>query len=180
MEENAPTESLFQILKRWLLGKPAEQPVGTFTPRAQQNLKLASQAARDRNHPEVLVDHVFLGILILNRSVAVDVLRRLGCKLATLREVTETTLDSLPKLPASKTPVYAKETKLLLTEAFREAMQMNHTSIGSEHLLLGVLTQKDSPCCKMLEALDLNLQLVRNAVLHELDPNIAPDSPGRL
>lgn len=180
MDKNAPTESLFQTLKRWFFGEAAEQAVGSFTPRAQQNLALANQAARNRNHPEVLVDHVFLGILILNRSVAVDVLRRLGCKLATLRNVAEATLDSLPKSPASKTPVYAKETKLLLTEAFREAMQMNHTSIGSEHLLLGVLTQKDSPSCKMLEALDLNLQLVRNAVLRELDPNIEPDSPGRL
>jgi len=178
MNGNEPPLSLLQTLRRWFSGETSGEVSENFSPRAQQILSLARKAAIERGHPYVQPDHIFLSILLLNRGVAAAVLRRLGCRLTVLQTEVEAYLERRPKAPCPAPPSYSRQAKALLAAAARQAGQLSHFYVGTEHLLLGLLTGPESDSRQLLEGLDLDAEAVRIGVLRELDPNLEPGHTG--
>lgn len=175
MSDKGQRIAFFESLRRWFGGAGgAEIPVN-FSPRAQQILSLARKAATDRGHPEILPDHILLGMLQLNRGVAVNVLRRVGCNLPKLQAAAAAGVHRHRISPRPVSPRYSTESKSLLAAAVREARNLGHFHVGTEHLLLGLLTVRVGEGRRLLEAFGLDAETIRIGVLRELDPNLDPN-----
>jgi hypothetical protein len=157
---------------------PFDETFTNFTPRAQQVLILARKEAERLNHNFVGTEHLLLGLIKLGQGVAVNVLRNNGIDLETARtEVKkEAGLGPDRKLP-DKIP-YTPRVKKVLDLATKEARALNHTYVGTEHLLLGLLREGEGVAARILRNLSMDIEKTRREILKELDPNFVP--PGTL
>jgi len=157
---------------------PAYEHSGNFTPRAQQVLALARKEAERFNHNFVGTEHLLLGLIKLGQGVAVNVLAKLGVDLETTRAEVEKRVGTGPDRKIVGNIPYTPRTKKVLDLAKREAKNLNHTYIGTEHILLGLLREGDGVAAIILRHLDVDLEKTRQEILKELDPFY--DSPGGL
>jgi ATP-dependent Clp protease ATP-binding subunit ClpA len=147
-----------------------------FTPRAQQVLALARKEADSFNHNFVGTEHILLGLINLGQGVAVTVLQKLGLDLETVRlEVTKQVGTGPDQKVIGNIP-YTPRVKKVLTLAQKEARALNHTYVGTEHILLGLLQEGDGVAARVLKNLDVDVQQTRLEVLKELDPNFQQSS----
>ncbi|HEX4139317.1 MAG TPA: Clp protease N-terminal domain-containing protein [Candidatus Methylacidiphilales bacterium] len=150
--------------------------MNNFTPRAQQVLALARKEADRFNHNYIGTEHVLLGIIRLGQGVAVNVLMKLGLDLETVRIEVEKQVGAGPDRTFPGNIPYTPRVKKILALAGKEAKQLNHSYVGTEHILLGLLREGDGVSARVLRTLEVDLERTRDEILKELDPNFASGS----
>lgn len=155
---------------------PFSASFNNFTPRAQQALMLARKEADRFNHNFVGTEHLLLGLLTLGQGTAVNVLLKMGLDLETVRQEVEKQVDSGPDAKQLGNIPHTPRVKKVLGLAAKEAKSLNHTYVGTEHLLLGMLREGDGVAARVLRNLDVDLEETRKVILKELDPNFVPES----
>jgi ATP-dependent Clp protease ATP-binding subunit ClpC len=150
--------------------------MNNFTPRAQQVLALARKEAERFNHNYVGTEHLLLGVIKLGQGVAVNVLRRLNLDLDTVRMQVEQKVGSGPetKMMGGSIP-YTPRVKKVLHLAGKEAKALNHSYVGTEHILLGLLREGEGVAARVLRDLEVDIERTRNEILQELDPKFSAD-----
>ncbi len=162
-----------------------------FTDRARKVMALANQEAMRFNHEYIGTEHILLGLVKEGNGVGANVLKNLGLDLPRIRrEVeqlvragrTEASWGKLPQTPRAK---------MVLEYAIEESCKLNHTYIGTEHLLLGLLRETDGVAAQVLINLGVKLSDARAGILkllgsegHSAADAVAgaaqPTSPGML
>ena len=145
--------------------------MNNFTPRAQQVLALARKEADRFNHNFVGTEHLLLGLIKLGQGVAVNVLQKLGLDLETVRMEVEKQVGTGPDQKMIGNIPYTPRVKKVLALAAKEAKALNHTYVGTEHILLGLLREGDGVAARVLKNLDVDIEQTRQEILKELDPN---------
>ncbi len=153
------------------------EPMNNFTPRAQQVLALARKEADRFHHNYVGTEHILLGLIKLGQGVAVSVLQKMGLDLETVRgevekqvgtgQETKTTPGAIP---------YTPRVKKVLALAGKEAKALNHSYVGTEHILLGLLREGEGVAARVLKSLDTDIERTRQEILRELDPQFSSGS----
>ena len=156
--------------------------MNNFTPRAQQVLALARKEADRFNHNYVGTEHLLLGLIKLGQGVAVNVLQKMGLDLETVRMEVEKQVGSGPVQKMVGNIPYTPRVKKVLALAGKEAKALNHSYVGTEHILLGLLREGEGVAARVLKNLEVDIERTRNEILKELDPNFTPpegeqDSP---
>src|SRR6266545_4483468 len=148
--------------------------MNNFTPRAQQVLALARKEADRFNHNYVGTEHLLLGLIKLGQGVAVNVLQKMGLDLETVRMEVEKQVGSGPETKIVGNVPYTPRVKKVLALAGKEAKALNHSYVGTEHILLGLLREGEGVAARVLKSLELDIERTRNEILKELDPNFTP------
>ena len=115
--------------------------MNNFTPRAQQVLALARKEADRFNHNYVGTEHLLLGLIKLGQGVAVNVLQKMGLDLETVRMEVEKQVGSGPETKMVGNIPYTPRVKKVLALAGKEAKALQHSYVGTEHILLGLLRE---------------------------------------
>jgi ATP-dependent Clp protease ATP-binding subunit ClpC len=153
--------------------------MNNFTPRAQQVLALARKEADRFHHNYVGTEHLLLGLIKLGQGVAVSVLQKMGLDLETVRAEVEKQVGIGQE---SKTPVgsipYTPRVKKVLALAGKEAKALNHSYVGTEHILLGLLREGEGVAARVLKTLEVDIERTRNEILRELDPQFSSGQGG--
>src|SRR5881398_705467 len=153
---------------------PSRRKMNNFTPRAQQVLQLARKEADRFNHNYVGTEHLLLGLIKLGQGVAVNVLQKMGLDLETVRMEVEKQVGSGPETKMVGNVPYTPRVKKVLALAGKEAKALNHSYVGTEHILLGLLREGEGVAARVLKSLELDIERTRNEILKELDPNFTP------
>jgi ATP-dependent Clp protease ATP-binding subunit ClpC len=151
------------------------EPMNNFTPRAQQVLALARKEADRFNHNYVGTEHILLGLINLGQGVAVNVLQKMGLDLDTVREAVEKQVGTGPQTKSNTNIPYTPRVKKVLALAGKEAKALNHSYVGTEHILLGLLREGEGVAARVLKSLEVDIERCRNEILSELDPNFTGD-----
>jgi ATP-dependent Clp protease ATP-binding subunit ClpC len=159
----APAEAVF-----------LDESPGNFTPRAQQVLALARLEANRFDHNFVGPEHLLLGMIKLGQGVAVNVLKKMGLDLETVRREVEKQFGTGPDQKLTGNIPFAPRVKKVLALACKEAKSLNHTYVGTEHILLGLLREGDGVAVRVLKQFKVDLEQTRKEILRELDPNFMP------
>src|SRR5688500_17387035 len=149
----------------------SEEAMNNFTPRAQQVLALARKEADRFNHNFVGTEHLLLGLIKLGQGVAVNVLQKIGLDLETVRMEVEKLVGTGPDQKMIGNIPYTPRVKKVLSLAAKEAKALNHTYVGTEHILLGLLREGDGVAARVLKNMDVDIEQTRQEILKELDPN---------
>ncbi len=153
---------------------PSAEPWSTFTPRAQQVLALAREEANRMHHNVIGTEHLLLGLIALGGGVAVNVMRRMGLDLESVRTEVQKTVGPGPADESSGKVPYTPRVKKALDLARREAKALNHTCVGTEHIFLGLLAEGEGVAARILKEFGVDREITRQEVLRELDPNFIP------
>src|ERR1700736_149794 len=148
--------------------------VNDFTPRGQQVLALARKEAERFNHNYVGTEHLLLGLIKLGQGVAVNVLQKMGLDLERVRMEVEKHVGSYPETNMVGSIPYTPRVKKVLALAAKEAKALNHSYVGTEHILLGLLREGEGVAARVLKSLEVDPARTRNEILKELDPNFTP------
>ncbi len=148
---------------------------GNYTPRAKQVIQIARTEADRFNHAYVGTEHLLLGLVALGQGVAVTVLERMGISLETLRLEIEKVVGQGPEIKTVGNVPFTPRAKKVLQLATAEARSLQHTYVGTEHILLGLLREGEGVASQVLRTLSVDLDTTRIEVMRELDPNYEPD-----
>lgn len=146
--------------------------MNNLTPRAQQALALAKKEAERLQSGYVGTEHILLGILRLNQGLAVNVLKKIVNDLTVIFDAVEKHANGSKK--DFTTLIYSPRANKVLVLAGREAKALGHTYIGTEHLLLGLIKEKDGMAASILHTLNVDLNIVRQEIVKELNPTVLP------
>ena len=152
--------------------------MNNFTPRAQQVLALARKEADRFNHNYVGTEHILLGLIKLGQGVAVSVLQNMGLDLETVRMEVEKQVGSGPESKISGNIPYTPRVKKVLSLSNKEAEQLDHSYVGTEHILLGLLREGEGVAARVLASLNVDINQTRQEILAEIDPNFNPEEMG--
>jgi len=155
-------------------GRGVTEPLNNFTPRAQQVLELARKEADRFNHNFVGTEHLLLGLIRLGQGTAVNVLNTMGLDLEMVRLEVEKQVGTGPDQKIFGNIPYTPRVKKVLSFAALEARSLNHTYVGTEHILLGLLREGDGVAARVLKNLNVDIEATRQGILRELDPNFSP------
>ena len=155
-----------------------------FTDRARRVLVLAQEEARLLNHNFLGTEHILLGLIHEGEGVAAKALESLGISLEAVREKVEETIGPAGTA-ASGAPPFTPRAKKVLELSLREALQLGHNYIGTEHLLLGLIREGEGVAAQVLVSLGADLSRVRQQVIQLLSgyggagkEGAAPGAPG--
>lgn len=136
-----------------------------FTERARRVIILAREEAERYHHEYLGTEHILLGILKDGGGIAITVLQKLGLDINQIKQEVEQNLPrSLNTLIVGEIP-FTPKAKKVLEYAVEEARLMGHNYIGTEHLLLGLLKEKDGVAFKVLNSLGVRLVETRDKIL---------------
>src|SRR5688500_19474021 len=107
------------------------------------------------------------------QGVAVNALQKRGLDLETVRMEVEKQVGTGPDQKMIGNIPYTPRVKKVLALAAKEAKALNHTYVGTEHILLGLLREGDGVAARVLKNLDVDIEQTRQEILKELDPNFA-------
>jgi ATP-dependent Clp protease ATP-binding subunit ClpC len=139
-----------------------------FTERVRKILAIARQEAIKFHNDYIGTEHILLGIVKEGEGVAVMVLNELGVNLDDLQRTIESNLEYGSKtLILGEIPLN-QEARAAINWAIEEARKMNHSYIGTEHILLGILKEEKSLGAQILQSLGLELEIVRQETLRLL------------
>lgn len=153
-----------------------------FTDRARKVMALANKEAQQFNHDYIGSEHILLGLLEEGTGVGANVLKNLNVDSRALRREVEKLTKNGPAVVALGRLPQTPKAKKVLEHAIVESGRLNHNYVGTEHLLLGLLHERDAVAAKALVNLGLNLEQLRKEVLDLLGAGveaeeIAPSSP---
>ncbi|OYO13953.1 ATP-dependent Clp protease ATP-binding subunit [Enemella evansiae] len=138
-----------------------------FTDRARRVVVLAQDEARMLNHNYIGTEHILLGLIHEGEGVAAKALESLGISLEAVREKVEEIIGHGQQSPTGHIP-FTPRAKKVLELSLREALQLNHSYIGTEHILLGLIREGEGVAAQVLVKLGADLNRVRNQVLQLL------------
>jgi ATP-dependent Clp protease ATP-binding subunit ClpC len=139
-----------------------------FTDRARRVVVLSQEEARRLNHNYIGTEHVLLGLLEEGQGVAARVLTSLGVSLDEARNSVEEIIGHGTQAPSDHVP-FTPRAKKVLELSLREALQLGHNYIGTEHLLLGLLREGEGVAAQVMVRLGAELGQARNAVMRALE-----------
>src|SRR5881397_675352 len=145
----------------------SDEAMNNFTPRAQQVLALARKEADRFNHNFVGTEHLLLGLIKLGQGVAVNVLQKMGLDLETVRLEVEKQIGTGPDEKMNGNIPYTPRVRKILALAAKEAKALNHTYVGTEHILLGLLREGDGVASRVLKDLGVDVEATRQHILRE-------------
>jgi ATP-dependent Clp protease ATP-binding subunit ClpA len=136
-----------------------------FTDKARHVVVLAQEEARLLRHDYIGTEHLLLGLIHEGNGVAARALEALGIDLATVRRhVEELVGQGSAESQRAKHIPFTPQAKKVLQLALREAVQLGHNYIGTEHILLGLIREDDGPAAQVLARLGADLDGVRTEV----------------
>jgi len=135
-----------------------------FTDRARRVVVLAQEEARMLNHNYIGTEHILLGLIHEGGGVGYMALQSLNISLETVRREMEEIIGRGHSAPTGHIP-FTPRAKKVLELSLREALQLGHTYIGTEHILLGLIREGEGVAAQVLEKLGTDLDRVRNAVI---------------
>jgi predicted DNA-binding transcriptional regulator AlpA len=135
-----------------------------FTDRARRAVVKGQEEARLLQHNYIGTEHLLLGLLSIEEGLAYEVLSMLGVTIDSARHQVEEMIGRGPSVPEGRIP-FTPRGKKVLEIALREALQLGHNYVGTEHVLLGLIREKEGVACKALEQLGLERGEVRKAVI---------------
>ena len=138
-----------------------------FTDRARRAIVLAQEEARTLHHDCIGTEHVLLGLIHDGEGVAARALESLGISLDTVRRQVEEIIGHGREAPSGHIP-FTPQAKKVMKLSLREALQMGHNYIGTEHILLGLIREGDGVAARVLAGLDADLSRVRQQVIQLL------------
>src|ERR1700723_2139137 len=156
----------------------SEESMSNFTPRAQQVLALARKEADRFNHNFLGTEHLLLGLIKLGEGVAVNVLQKMGLDLERVCMEVEKHVGPRPETNMVGNIPYPPRVKKVLALAGKEAKALNHSYVGTEHILLGLLREGEGVAARVLKSLDVDIERTRNEILRELDPQFSGSEAG--
>jgi ATP-dependent Clp protease ATP-binding subunit ClpC len=138
-----------------------------FTDRARRVLVLAQEEARQLNHNFIGTEHILLGLIHEGEGVAAKALDSLGVTLEGVREKVEETIGPAGA-STTGSPPFTPRAKKVLELSLREALQLGHNYIGTEHMLLGLVREGEGVATQVLIGLGVDLSRVRQQVIQLL------------
>ena len=138
-----------------------------FTDRARRVVVLAQEEARLLNHNYIGTEHILLGLLNEGEGIAAQALESLDIDLASVREEVVKIIGQGKQSPSGHIP-FTPRAKKVLELSLREALQLGHNYIGTEHILLGLIREGEGVAAQVLQQLGAELQKVRQTVIQLL------------
>ncbi len=138
-----------------------------FTDRARRVVILAQEEARLLNHNYIGTEHILLGLIHEHEGVAAKALESLDISLESVRAQVEEIIGRGGKEPGGHIP-FTPRAKRVLELSLREALQLGHNYIGTEHILLGLIREGEGVAAQVLVKLGADLARVREQVVHLL------------
>ncbi|WP_436532855.1 ATP-dependent Clp protease ATP-binding subunit [Actinoplanes sp. HUAS TT8] len=135
-----------------------------FTDRARRVVVLAQEEARMLNHNYIGTEHVLLGLIHEGEGVAAKALESLGVSLEGVRQQVEEIIGQGQQAPSGHIP-FTPRAKKVLELSLREALQLGHNYIGTEHILLGLIREGEGVAAQVLVKLGADLGRVRQQVI---------------
>jgi ATP-dependent Clp protease ATP-binding subunit ClpC len=151
-----------------------------FTDRARRVVVLAQEEARMLNHNYIGTEHILLGLIHEGEGVAAKALESLGISLEAVRQQVEEIIGQGQQAPSGHIP-FTPRAKKVLELSLREALQLGHNYIGTEHILLGLIREGEGVAAQVLVKLGADLNRVRQQViqlLHGYQQGKEPASSG--
>jgi ATP-dependent Clp protease ATP-binding subunit ClpC len=138
-----------------------------FTDRARRVVVLAQEEARMLNHNYIGTEHILLGLIHEGEGVAAKALESLGISLEAVRQQVEEIIGQGQQAPSGHIP-FTPRAKKVLELSLREALQLGHNYIGTEHILLGLIREGEGVAAQVLVKLGADLNRVRQQVIQLL------------
>ncbi|MFZ9292424.1 MAG: Clp protease N-terminal domain-containing protein, partial [Ilumatobacteraceae bacterium] len=138
-----------------------------FTDRARRVVVLAQEEARLLNHSYIGTEHILLGLIHEGEGVAAKGLEALGISLEAVRAQVEEIIGQGGSSPSGHIP-FTPRAKKVLELSLREALQLGHNYIGTEHILLGLIREGEGVAAQVLVKLGADLSRVRQQVIQLL------------
>ncbi|MEE9177818.1 MAG: Clp protease N-terminal domain-containing protein, partial [Acidimicrobiia bacterium] len=138
-----------------------------FTDRARRVVVLAQEEARLLNHNYIGTEHILLGLLNEGEGIAAQALESLDINLASVRDEVVKIIGQGQQSPSGHIP-FTPRAKKVLELSLREALQLGHNYIGTEHILLGLIREGEGVAAQVLQQLGAELQKVRQTVIQLL------------
>src|SRR6266513_2991788 len=138
-----------------------------FTDRARRVVVLAQEEARMLNHNYIGTEHILLGLIHEGEGVAAKALESLGISLEAVRQQVEEIIGQGQQAPSGHIP-FTPRAKKVLELSLREALQLGHNYIGTEHILLGLIREGEGVAAQVLQKLGADLNRVRQTVIQLL------------
>src|SRR6266576_3468076 len=138
-----------------------------FTDRARRVVVLAQEEARMLNHNYIGTEHILLGLIHEGEGVAAKALESLGISLEAVRAQVEEIIGQGQQAPSGHIP-FTPRAKKVLELSLREALQLGHNYIGTEHILLGLIREGEGVAAQVLQKLGADLNRVRQTVIQLL------------
>jgi ATP-dependent Clp protease ATP-binding subunit ClpC len=135
-----------------------------FTDRARRVVSLAQEEARRLDHGYIGTEHILLGLIREGDGVAARALESLGISLDAVRQQVEEIIGRGQQAPSGHIP-FTPRAKKVLELSEREALQLGHNYIGTEHILLGLIREGDGVAAQVLVKLGADLNRVRQQVI---------------
>ncbi|HVM11094.1 MAG TPA: ATP-dependent Clp protease ATP-binding subunit [Actinomycetota bacterium] len=148
-----------------------------FTDRARRVVVLAQEEARLLNHNYIGTEHILLGLIHEGEGVAAKALESLGISLEAVRQQVEEIIGQGQSTPAGHIP-FTPRAKKVLELSLREALQLGHNYIGTEHILLGLIREGEGVAAQVLQKLGADLNRVRQQVIQLLSGYTGGKEPG--
>ncbi len=131
-----------------------------FSDRARRVLVLAQEEARLLNHSFIGTEHLLLGLIHEGDGIAAQALERCGITLEAARNEVEETIGRAGSAP-SGSPPFTPRAKRALELALREARQLSHNFIGTEHILFGLIDESEGVAAQVIQNLGVDLDVLR-------------------
>ena len=147
-----------------------------FTDRARRVVVLAQEEARMLNHNYIGTEHILLGLIHEGKGVAAKSLESLGISLEAVRSQVEELIGRGTSGPTGHIP-FTPRAKKVLELSLREALQLGHNYIGTEHILLGVIREGEGVAAQVLVKLGADLNRTRTEVLSLLSGHTGGEIP---
>jgi ATP-dependent Clp protease ATP-binding subunit ClpC len=147
-----------------------------FTDRARRVVVLAQEEARLLNHNYIGTEHILLGLIHEGEGVAAKALESLGISLEAVRHQVEEIIGQGGSSPSGHIP-FTPRAKKVLELSLREALQLGHNYIGTEHILLGLIREGEGVAAQVLVKLGADLSRVRQQVIQLLSGYSGPGQP---
>lgn len=138
-----------------------------FTDRARRVVVLAQEEARMLNHNYIGTEHILLGLIHEGEGVAAKAMESLGISLEAVRAQVEEIIGQGQQAPSGHIP-FTPRAKKVLELSLREALQLGHNYIGTEHILLGLIREGEGVAAQVLVKLGADLNRVRQQVIQLL------------
>jgi ATP-dependent Clp protease ATP-binding subunit ClpC len=138
-----------------------------FTDRARRVVVLAQEEARMLNHNYIGTEHILLGLIHEGEGVAAKALESLGISLDAVRQQVQEIIGQGQQAPSGHIP-FTPRAKKVLELSLREALQLGHNYIGTEHILLGLIREGEGVAAQVLVKLGADLNRVRQQVIQLL------------
>ncbi len=148
-----------------------------FTDRARRVVVLAQEEARLLHHNYIVTEHILLGLIHEGEGVAAKSLESLGISLEAVRNQVEEIIGQGGSSPSGHIP-FTPRAKKVLELSLREALQLGHNYIGTEHILLGLIREGEGVAAQVLVKLGADLSRVRQQVIQLLSGYGGPQGSG--